>query len=506
MRQTVASGSIVRITGTVSNADGTPVVGATVEAPGFGSAPVEMTTDENGSYDIPYVSFANIAIQVGDEIAVKVTDPAGNVIDRTHTVTAADSNAGEATFNITLVSTTLLSYTSTILAGISLFHVPLDVEGLDTVGDLKTMLGGAASLLIVYDYATRSWNSRSDDVAITADLGIVLSMAAAKTVTFEGESWDDGVSTISVQAGLNLIGLPVDAPNVTNVSDIAGLFDDGVVSNIIMLTADGFGLVSDTSDAAVMGDAAYLVTAIAAGTAPLLGDGWTYSDMAGAAPIALAGFSVESQTPVLDVHGAVVDEMTELPKEGFRVKVKNLSTKALLSSLTPVDLAADGYNMTFVDLKAGHAARVGDILEISADSPNPRIGVKPVHHIVTIDDVKTSRVQLEPLIAYEIPSDTELLPNYPNPFNPETWIPYHLANDTDVSLSIYDMDGALVRELDLGYQRAGYYTDRSRAAYWDGRNAVGESVASGVYFYQLRAGDYSQLRKMVILKIGKGSA
>ena len=107
---------------------------------------------------------------------------------------------------------------------------------------------------------------------------------------------------------------------------------------------------------------------------------------------------------------------------------------------------------------------------------------------------------LENLLASLIPEETALFRNYPNPFNPETWIPYHLANDTDVSLFIYGMDGALVRELDLGHQRAGYYTDRSRAAYWDGRNTLGEPVASGVYFYQFRAGDYSQMRKMVILK------
>ncbi len=107
---------------------------------------------------------------------------------------------------------------------------------------------------------------------------------------------------------------------------------------------------------------------------------------------------------------------------------------------------------------------------------------------------------LEQLLAALLPKETLLLPNYPNPFNPETWIPYRLANDTDVSLYIYDVDGALVRELDLGHQQAGYYTDRSRAAYWDGRNEWGESVASGVYFYQLRAGDYSQMRKVVIVK------
>ena len=102
--------------------------------------------------------------------------------------------------------------------------------------------------------------------------------------------------------------------------------------------------------------------------------------------------------------------------------------------------------------------------------------------------------------APAVPLNTTLLPNYPNPFNPETWIPYHLANDSDVLLSIYDINGALVRELDLGHQRAGYYTDRSRSAYWDGRNEWGEPVASGVYFYQLRADDYLKLRKMVILK------
>ena len=77
---------------------------------------------------------------------------------------------------------------------------------------------------------------------------------------------------------------------------------------------------------------------------------------------------------------------------------------------------------------------IGDVLEISADSPNPLIGVQPVRHIVTADDVKNSTIQLENLIAYEIPAETELLRNYPNPFNPETWIPYHLAEDTDVKI------------------------------------------------------------------------
>ena len=107
---------------------------------------------------------------------------------------------------------------------------------------------------------------------------------------------------------------------------------------------------------------------------------------------------------------------------------------------------------------------------------------------------------LEQLHAALAPQETALLPNYPNPFNPETWIPYRLSHASDVDITIYDTRGMVVRRLDLGHQMAGYYTDRTKAAYWNGRNEHGESVASGIYFYQLRARDYTALRRMVILK------
>ena len=98
------------------------------------------------------------------------------------------------------------------------------------------------------------------------------------------------------------------------------------------------------------------------------------------------------------------------------------------------------------------------------------------------------------------PDKTRLLANYPNPFNPETWIPYQLANASRVELIIYDVRSTIVRRLVLGYQQSGYYVEKDRAAYWDGRNSVGERVASGIYFYQLRTDNISALRKMVILK------
>ena len=107
---------------------------------------------------------------------------------------------------------------------------------------------------------------------------------------------------------------------------------------------------------------------------------------------------------------------------------------------------------------------------------------------------------LEQLLARLLPKETTLLPNYPNPFNPETWIPYQLAEPAEVTLTIYGVDGRVVRRLALGHQAAGTYQSKSRAAYWNGRNAQGERVASGVYFYTFTAGDFTATRKLLIRK------
>ena len=108
-----------------------------------------------------------------------------------------------------------------------------------------------------------------------------------------------------------------------------------------------------------------------------------------------------------------------------------------------------------------------------------------------------------PLLRLHVPvtpTSTTVLPNYPNPFNPETWIPYQLATPAEVTLAIYNVQGTLVRQLALGHQSAGFYHSRSRAAYWDGKNAFGERVASGLYFYTFTAGNFTTTRKMLIMK------
>jgi|SaaInl4_135m_RNA_FD_contig_61_275129_length_3284_multi_5_in_0_out_0_1 hypothetical protein len=108
--------------------------------------------------------------------------------------------------------------------------------------------------------------------------------------------------------------------------------------------------------------------------------------------------------------------------------------------------------------------------------------------------------ELRVMMSWLAPTTTRLMPNYPNPFNPETWIPFELSDAAEVTVRIYGQDGSVVRTLDLGYRAEGYYTGGGEAAYWNGRNESGEQVASGVYLYELRAGDYHAMRRMVIMK------
>ena len=99
-----------------------------------------------------------------------------------------------------------------------------------------------------------------------------------------------------------------------------------------------------------------------------------------------------------------------------------------------------------------------------------------------------------------LPTTTQLLANYPNPFNPDTWIPFELGQDTEVIIRIYDVKSQLIRQLELGMVTAGRYLTSGRSAYWNGETDKGEVAANGIYFYQLQAGNYIKTRKMVILK------
>ena len=153
----------------------------------------------------------------------------------------------------------------------------------------------------------------------------------------------------------------------------------------------------------------------------------------------------------------------------------------------------------WADINRDAVASIGDTLTIEVRDINGQL-IRILHHEIDATDIRRAFTELILTPEDLKPKQTALLPNYPNPFNPETWIPYQLANDTQAAIRIYSQAGELVRSLDLGFQQAGYYVGKARAAYWDGRNDSGELLASGVYFYQLITPESRATRKMVILK------
>ena len=412
-----------------------------------------------------------------------------------------------------------LEYLLSVSVGLNLIHVPLQVSVVDgvaktltSISDLYDALGGVdkVNFLITYDTSTQDWltyfgvsdRGTTNDKTLTYAMGILAGMKTPTSVRLTGKPLgNNGTSIISLNQGLNVVGLPLRDSRINRVSDLLNL--DGIQGNVpvVIVTVDGdfksVGRAGDPGDIPITGGQGFLLTVQRAARVTLSGEGWT-NDSVTAAPQILTRLPVRHTTPVLALRGSIIDEATGANRSGFRVAVKNLSTGRQVA--TTAGDAEAGYRLAMVDIKTMRAAQVGDTLEISAQSTNPFIGVEPLRYAMTAEDVLQGWIQLPALVAYEIPKETELLANYPNPFNPETWIPYRLAEDAEVSLTIYDANGQLVRTIDVGHRVAAVYERRSKAIYWDGRNNLGEQVASGVYFYHLSAGDYSQTRKMLILK------
>ena len=215
----------------------------------------------------------------------------------------------------------------------------------------------------------------------------------------------------------------------------------------------------------------------------------------------------------LTADDTLVVENIENPADVNTDGVVNIQDLVLVAS----DFGQTGQNSA--DVNGDGIVNIQDLVLVAAAFGEGEAAA-PVLHPSTLEDLTAADVQhlltqarrlaltdpaylrgiavLEELLARLLPKETALLSNYPNPFNPETWIPYHLAAPADVTFHIYSVNGALVRTLELGHQIAGMYHSRNRAAYWDGKNEHDEVVASGVYFYTLTAGTFTATRKMLI--------
>ena len=435
----------------------------------------------------------------------------------TNTVRVSVEGNSETVALLTIEAARMPMFTLSIPAGTHAIHIPLAVNQIngedatiETVGDLYNALGDAVNYIITVG-DDGGWKTYLGDIsagsavdaAIEDDTGLIVVMSDAKTLELVGDALGaGGDSMINIDVGNNLVGLPLKP--AAGPKMISGLLVDGVGA-IAVSKADGMGFHTITAagqegDGPIMGGVGYLVvyTGMEATSIPIVGSPWDNSGAVSAAPAVVFD---GTHTPVLYVEGGVMDEFNMLSRVlELRVTVKNLSTGASLDTVLGTETSATSYSGTFVELSR-HAAKVGDVIEIAVHSPNPYVGVRPVPQIVvSAEQVLTYRISLPDVELYEIPSETELLANYPNPFNPETWIPYRLAKAAEVTLEIYHTNGSLVRTIDVGFKPAAGYESRASAIYWDGRNNQGESVASGVYFYHLSAGAYSTTRKMLIMK------
>ena len=229
--------------------------------------------------------------------------------------------------------------------------------------------------------------------------------------------------------------------------------------------------------------------------------------------VLLTDSSGSSSVP--QIENAEITEPPQLAEDVNRDGIVNIIDLTLVASnfgatgQNAADVNGDGVvniiDLTLVAAVFGNTASAPEIWSFHLESIPARSDVEAWLREARRTNLSDPAFQrgilvLAQLLAALTPKETVLLPNYPNPFNPETWIPYQLAAPTDVSISIYAADGKLVRTLVLGHQLVGIYESRSHAAHWDGKNALNEPVASGVYFYTLTAGEFTATRKMLIRK------
>ena len=316
---------------------------------------------------------------------------------------------------------------------------------------------------------------------------------------FDPSSFSDQTFTVGTEVSLSLPNAMGGTPPY-NITLTPGL-PAGLSFNAV---GDAYGVISGTPTTP---------------TAPHLYT-YTCTDATGAS-VSLTFTITVTSTTRLDVNGDGQVDVADLV-----IVAIFYGRRVPAGSDLPADVNSDGVvNLTDLTLVAqaidaagggGNSVSLADIaaaLEAVAAAPNALSGENLAYHNVAaaLADAKLEKGVPETVLKAlqqlltememaEIPESTALLPNYPNPFNPETWIPYHLATDAAVVLKIYDVRGSMVRELSLGHQPAGVYESRARAAYWDGKNQLGEKVASGVYFYTLTAGDFTATRKLLIAK------
>jgi hypothetical protein len=458
---------------------------------------MEMTEETPGNYVGSYKVPEEPEVVKDATVIVTLEDTAGNV---------ASQNAVE---KVTIITT--IEFNLALNAGLNLIAVPLadaTVEGTTNpimkVKDLGDALGKTWSLIISLNSETGKFQSftpttpetAKSNINITGTTGLIVMMSQAKTLMIQGNPWSEG--DINLNAGLNLIGIPLKDEKLGTASDLSALIINSVNLIISIDETGKFQSFTPTtpetakSNITINGGIGLILLMKSPDKVAVSGEPWMNIPPA---PSLRGKLLMRDQTisPVIELDGTIA-------VNGLSVTARNLSSGLSMTDTTGLTSGDGRFSITFADFVTNQSAKVGDVFEIIFSDPNVKVEVDSIRYTVTEQDIQLGRISLGNLVASAVPIRSELLANFPNPFNPETWIPFKLHKSSDISITIYDVHGQVVRKLELGSIPAGTYQTKAKAAYWDGTNDMGERVASGVYFYQLKASEFTALRKMVILK------
>ena len=298
------------------------------------------------------------------------------------------------------------------------------------------------------------------------------------------------IFSMHLSKGLNLLSVPLKPTVQMTARSLA--VKTGATA-IVMLDAANQRFVGWTPNAPddgfpIEGAKGYIANLPEPRAVVFTGTKWTHPAQVAAAPIA---------TPLNRTWAFVVSGYLGGTQHfnGYRVTIRNTRTNAVMKTR----VRGNYFAAATADLSYRSVVELGDRLELTVTDTHGNIASERRNFTVTPMNLGHAALNVT-LDGIGTPKQSLLLQNYPNPFNPETWIPYRLSESGQVSISIYDTKGTPIRTLSLGYQSAGFYQNRERAVYWDGRNTLGEPVASGVYFYQLTTPAFQQTRRMLILK------
>ncbi|MDE0014856.1 MAG: T9SS type A sorting domain-containing protein [Candidatus Poribacteria bacterium] len=358
---------------------------------------------------------------------------------------------------------------------------------------------GSIELRFPGSVSTEGWNINQDGSIVgnyESPDGRRHGFIARPASQVEAENYSN-TYTVTLSKGLNMLSVPLAPPTPMTAKSLVAMTGATTIITLDVAKQDFIAWTPGAPDDGfpIEGGKGYIVNVPEIRNFAFVGAPWTDPTEAAApaiTPLIRGDRGVVQEAWAFVVSGHLEGKPTF---DGYQVSVRNLRTNSRITA--PVQ--GDYFAAATADLTRRSVVQVGDVVEVRVIGPDGNFESQTLSLKVTPEHLSNAVLSVR-FDSIGTPTQNLLMQNYPNPFNPETWIPYQLSEDSPVSISIYDTTGRLVRTLALGFQSAGFYSSQGRAAYWDGRNALGERVASGIYFYQLITPTFHQTRRLVILK------